>query len=219
AANPGAGTRPRRPAASAIPAGGGLAVRAGPTPQTRSPRKLQTAAAAAYHLRLLGIASIFVCIMLLTNSIMQAHGKVRLPIVTTILGGVVKVLVNYKLVGNPAINIKGAPIGTLACYGLIAFVNLGIVHHLLEEKPNYFFIFAKPVLASAVMGAAAWSSHGLLSGFLNGSYMMNSLCTLAAVGVAVLVYLILVIVLRMITREDLEMIPHGEKLAKLLRVR
>ena len=39
-----------------------------------------------------------------------------------------------------------------------------------------------------------------------------------SVGVAVVVYLILVIALRMITREDLEMIPHGKKLARLLRL-
>ena len=167
----------------------------------------------------LGIASIFVCIMLLTNSIMQAHGKVKLPIYTMILGGVVKVAINYMLVGNPDINIKGAPIGTLACYGLVALVNLVIVHRLLEEKPNYFFIFSKPVIASAAMGAAAWASHGLLSGVIGGSYMKNSLCTLCAVGIAVVVYLILVIALRMITKADLKMIPHGDKLAKLLHVR
>ena len=35
------------------------------------PSKQQTAVAATYHLHMLGIASIFVCIMLLTNSIMQ----------------------------------------------------------------------------------------------------------------------------------------------------
>ena len=69
------------------------------------------------------------------------------------------------------------------------------------------------------MGAAAWASHGLLSQFIGGSYMKNSLCTLCAVGIAVVVYLILVIALRMITKEDLKMIPHGDKLARLLHVR
>ena len=39
-----------------------------------------------------------------------------------------------------------------------------------------------------------------------------------AVGIAVTVYLILVVALRMITREDLKMIPHGNKLARLLRL-
>ena len=142
----------------AIPAGVGLSVLAGPILQLLYPAQAEAAAAATYHLQLLGVASIFVCVMLLTNSIMQAHGKVQLPIYTMLLGGAVKVGINYVLVGNPDINIKGAPIGTLVCYGLIALVNLVIVWRLLEDKPNYLKIFVKPLLASAIMGATAWLS-------------------------------------------------------------
>ena len=40
-----------------------------------------------------------------------------------------------------------------------------------------------------------------------------------AVGAAALVYLILVVALRMITREDLKLVPHGEALARLLHIR
>lgn len=202
----------------AIPAGVGLSVLAQPILLLLYPARRETAIAATYHLQLLGIASIFVCVMLLTNSIMQAHGKVNWPIYTMLIGGGIKVAVNYILVGNPDINIKGAPIGTLICYGLIALLNLALVSRLLEKKPNYFAIFAKPVLASAVMGGAAWASHGLLSRFLTGGYMKESLCTMISVGIAVVVYLILVIALRMITREDLKMVPHGAKLAKLLHL-
>lgn len=203
----------------AIPAGAGLSVLARPILLLLYPARQETAMAATYHLQLLGVASIFVCVMLLTNSIMQAHGKVHLPIVTTLIGGVVKVGINYILVGNPDINIKGAPVGTLICYALIAAMNLFIVYHLLEEKPRYLRIFLKPVLASAVMAAAAWASYGLLSRFLTGGYAVRSLATLGAVGVAVAVYLVLVIALRMVTREDLKMVPKGEKLARLLHIR
>ena len=202
----------------ALPAGVGLSVLAGPILLLLYPARRETAIAATYHLRLLGAASIFVCIMLLTNSIMQAHGKVNWPIFTMLAGGSIKVGVNYILVGNPAINIKGAPIGTLACYGLIALLNLLLVSRLLEKKPSYPAIFAKPAVASAAMGAAAWASHGLLGRFLSGGYAKESLCTLLAVGVAVVIYLILVVALRMITAEDLRMVPHGAKLAKLLRL-
>lgn len=203
----------------AIPAGVGLSVLAGPILQLLYPARKETAVAATYHLQLLGIASIFVCIMLLTNSIMQAHGKVRLPIYTMLAGGAVKVGINYLLVGRPEVNIKGAPIGTVVCYGLIALLNLAIVSRLLEKRPNYPAIFIKPILASAVMGAAAWAAHGLLSRFLQGGYLKSSLCTLLAVCAAVVVYLVLVIALRMITAEDLKMAPHGAKLAKLLHIR
>ena len=203
----------------AIPAGVGLSVLARPILLLLYPARQETALAATYHLQLLGIASIFVCVMLLTNSIMQAHGKVHLPIITTLIGGVVKVLVNFILVGNPDINIKGAPVGTIICYALIALINLAIVYRLLEEKPRYLRIFAKPVLASAIMGASAWASYGLLSRVLSGGYAMQALATVGAVGIAVAVYLVLVIALRMITREDLQMVPKGDALARLLHIR
>ena len=202
----------------AIPAGVGLSVLAGPILLLLYPARQETALAATYHLQLLGIASVFVCIMLLTNSIMQAHGKVNWPIITMLIGGAVKVGINYVLVGDPEINIKGAPIGTLICYGLIALINLALVSRLLEKKPNYPAIFAKPVIASAIMGAAAWASHGLLGKVLYGGYMKSSLCTMLSMGIAVVVYLILVITLGMITREDLRMVPHGAKLAKILHL-
>ncbi|MCI9391942.1 MAG: polysaccharide biosynthesis protein [Oscillospiraceae bacterium] len=203
----------------ALPAGVGLSVLAGPILLLLYPARRETALAATYHLQLLGVASIFVCVMLLTNSIMQAHGKVRLPIYTMLIGGAVKVAINYVLVGNPSVNIKGAPIGTVVCYALIAALNLCIVHGLLERKPNYAAIFLKPLLASAAMGGAAWAVHGLLSRTLSGGYAKESLCTLIAVGAAALVYLILVVALRMITREDLKLVPHGEALARLLHIR
>ena len=192
---------------------------AGPILQLLYPAQIAAATAATYHLQILGIASTFVCVMLLTNSIMQAHGKVYLPIITMLIGGTVKVVINYVLVGNPSINIKGAPIGTLVCYGLVAVINLAIVYRMLEKKPNYFAIFFKPVLASSVMGAAAWASFGLLGHVLSGGYAATALATLGAIGIAVVVYLILVLALRMITAEDLKMIPKGEKLARLLHIR
>ena len=203
----------------AIPAGVGLSVLAGPILLLLYPARRETAIAAAYHLQILGAASIFVCIMLLTNSIMQAHGKVQLPIFTMLIGGVVKVAVNYLLVGDPDINIKGAPIGTLVCYVLIAAINLAIVYGLLEKKPNYFAIFLKPAFASAAMGATAWAVHGILGRTLTGGYLRESLATFLAVGAAVAVYAVLVIALRIITREDLRMVPGGEKLARVLHIR
>ena len=203
----------------AIPAGVGLSVLAGPILRLLYPAQQETAAAATYHLQFLGITSIFVCVMLLTNSIMQAHEKVRLPIYTMLVGGAAKVAVNYLLVGNPDINIKGAPIGTLICYVLIALMNLALVYGLLEHKPSYLGIFLKPALASAAMGGAAWGCQGLFSRLLGGSYMAQGLATLLAIGAAVVVYGVLVIALRIITREDLKLIPKGEKIARILHIR
>ena len=65
--------------------------------------------------------------MVLTNAILQTYGKEKIPIFTVIAGGVVKIILNYILVGNPEINIHGAPISTLCCYMVIAGLNLFFV--------------------------------------------------------------------------------------------
>ena len=44
----------------------------------------------------------------------------------------------------------------------------------------------------------------------------SALATLGAIGVAVVIYLVLVVVLRAITREDLSLMPKGERIARLL---
>ena len=49
--------------------------------------------------------------------------------------------------------------------------------------------------------------------------MATALAMLAAIGVAVVVYLVLVIALRAITRDDMRLIPKGEKLARILHIK
>ena len=208
------GTSLRLTTLVALPAGVGLSVLAQPILLLLYPEQRASALAATYHLEILGIASIFVCLMLLTNGILQAHDKARVPVFTMLIGGVVKVVCNYILVGNPEINIKGAPIGTLLCYVLVAGLNMLVVHKTLVKRPSYRQVFVKPILATAGMAVAAKGSFAVLAPRLG-----SNLGVLLAICVAVVVYAVLVLALRIITKEDLEMIPHGQKLAKILRVR
>lgn len=111
-------------------------------------------------LSILGIASIFVCFQLVGTAILQANGIVNLPIITVIIGGVTKILVNYTLVGNPKIMIFGAPVGTLSCFAVISILNLLIIKRCVPNPPRYLVALSKPLAASVVMAAAAWGSHG-----------------------------------------------------------
>ena len=170
-------------------------------------------------LSILGLASIFVCIQLIGTSILQANGIVNLPIVTVIIGGIIKIVVNYALVGNPRIMIYGAPVGTLVCFAVISTLNLLIIKRMVPHPPAYTKVFLKPLLASVVMAAAAWAVNGLLARVLSGSFAKEALCTLLSIGIGGVVYLILVLALHVISREDLELMPKGDKIAKLLHIR
>ena len=228
----------RTTALLAIPAGVGLFALGEPIIQLLYPAT--DVARAGWMLSMLGLASIFVCLMLVCNSIMQAHRLVSIPVLTTVIGCTVKIVINYVLVGNPDINIDGAPIGTLLCFGLIAVLDLVIIKLALPRSLSYTRVFLKPALSAAAMGLTAWAVYGLSSKLLvklaafqemvDGqplldeagaailSWKGNALAVVLAIGLAVVVYFILVLVTRAISREDLSLMPKGDKLARLLRI-
>ncbi len=217
----------------AVPAGVGLCVLGEPIIRLLYPST--DVALAGWMLSVLGIASIAVCFMLVCNSILQAHQMVTLPMVTTIIGCALKLVVSFILTGNPNIGIKGGAISTIVCFGLIAILDLIIVKLALPRSLSYVRAFAKPLLCSAVMGLAAWAANGLLSRALlsmdrfqtltadGTGYMLtglgNAIAVLGGIGVGCVVYLILILVTRAISKEDLSLMPKGDKLAKLLRLR
>ena len=164
-------------------------------------------------LAVLGMASIFTCIVVLSNSILQASGAVNPPMVTMVIGGALKLAINFVLVG--AVGIQGAPWGTLACFGAAGILDLIIIRKVLPAAPSYFRIFFKPLLASGIMGVAAWASYGLLFRLLSS----NTLATVGAIGFAVVVYAVLILALRAISPDDLSMMPKGDKIGKILRIR
>lgn len=195
----------------ALPMGMGLCALGGPIMGLLFPR-IDTAVAGPL-LSTLGIASIFVALQLLCNSILQANGMVNLPIVAVVIGGLVKIAVNYTLVGNPAIRINGAPVGTLCCFLVVDILEMLIIRRAIPQPPSFLRALLKPLAAALVMAAAAWASYGLFSRFLG-----NSLSTVGAIGVGVVIYLILVLALRAISPDDLALMPKGDKIAKILKI-
>ncbi len=110
----------------ALPCAIGLAVMAEPIIRLLCPGYSETSVAVATPiLQVFGIAVICNSMVLLLNAIMQAHGDVTTPVVNMLIGGVVKVIVNYFLVAVPSLNIVGAAIGTLTCYAVITALDLG----------------------------------------------------------------------------------------------
>lgn len=197
-----------------MPAGVGLAVLARPILDLLYPAVPETAAAAAYHLTVLGVACIGVCLMIVTNGVLQAYGREYVPVWTLLCGGVVKMIVNQLLVANPAIGIKGAPIGTLCCYGLIALVNLVVIRRTVPQCPGYLRTFVRPALATAAMAVVASGSWRFLALELH----MGHAATLVSVGIAAFVYGLSCLWLGAITREDLMSLPKGEKIADFFKI-
>lgn len=199
---------------AALPAGAGLSVLAEPILLLLYPAVPDTARAAAYHLTFLGLACVFVCLMVATNGVLQAYGRPYVPVLTLLCGGVMKIVTNYLMVGDPATGIRGAAVSTLYCYALIVVLNLLAIARYVPERPGYIGLFAKPLLLTAVMALAARSSWGLLARFLPERWAV-----LPAILIAAAVYILLALATGAVTRQELLALPKGEKIAQILGLR
>ena len=164
-------------------------------------------------LSILSVAVILNGLVLMLNAILQAHGFVFLPVINMIAGGIVRLILNFILVGSPSLHIYGAPIGTVISFLVITVLDIYCLSRTLKDPPNVLQLMIKPLIACVFMGLAAYSVNGLLSHAIS-----PRLACILAIFAAVVVYFILVLALKIITYEDCILLPKGEKIAKLLRI-
>ena len=110
-----------------IPAGLGLSVLSGPITQLLGYNEIT-----GKILILLGLGAIFAATDTPINSMLQAVGRVDLPIKLLSVGLIIKVVLNYFLVGIPEINVMGAGIGTLVCYLFLTVFGLVLLLSLIH---------------------------------------------------------------------------------------
>ncbi|MGI6013382.1 MAG: putative polysaccharide biosynthesis protein [Oscillospiraceae bacterium] len=171
-------------------------------------------------LAVMGLASFFVCMVLMTTAVLQAYGKERLPVYTLLSGAVLKIILNWVLIGNPNIGIYGAPISTIVCNAFMCVMNYIFIIQKANALISLKNILLRPLISSAVMGVSAYGVYRLVLSILPGSgRLVLAVAMCAGVGVGVVLYLVLTVVTKSITHEDMDLLPGGKKLAKLLRIR
>ncbi len=196
-----------------IPAGLGIVALAGPILQLLYAGKAG-AIIAEPMLMALGVMVLFGTLVTPLNSMLQAVGKQTVPVKLMLIGCTIKIVLNYTLVGIQDINIKGAPIGSLCCYMFIVAASIIILCRRTTMKFNVMGTFVKPLIAGIICAAGARGAYELFNMFISGR-----LATVLAIGVAVLIYAVSIILLRVLTKDDVLMLPKGEKIAKILEKR
>lgn len=157
-------------------------------------------------LQKLAVAIIFVSIVQVTNAVLQAYGKVYYPVFSMIAGGVVKVLMNYTFI--PVLGIDGAPVATIVCYGIIAVINIICIVRVVKIRFRIMDFVVKPLFAALVMGGVLAAAKNFLG--------IGRIDTVLSIAIGGGVYLLSAFIVRAIKREDMLILPKGEKIADLL---
>jgi len=172
---------------------------------------------------MMGIAVYFINMSLMTNAVIQAGGHERLPIISMAVGTAVKVILGWILIGDPAIGIYGAPLSTIGCYLAVCGMNLIFLRRALGGGLRLGRVILRPAIACAAMGLTAWAVYGLLDKFITGGVspgrMTIAFCMAGAIAAAVVVYLVIVVLIKAVTADDLKLMPKGDKIANLLKIK
>ncbi len=165
-------------------------------------------------LTVMGISVIFIATSTPLCSMLQAVGRMDVPLKLFAVGMIMKIVVNYILVGIPEINIQGANVGSMVCYGFVTVVAMFILCRRTKVVPDFVSILIKPLIAALICGAAAYFSEMLFD-----LVTVQKIATILAVLVAIIVYIISLLLLRAIKREDILQMPKGNKIVKVLEKR
>lgn len=131
---------------------------------------------------------------------LQGAGKIYIPIKNLLIGAGVKLVFSAVLISIPAINILGAPLGTLACY-LTAFILDYIqLRKRLHAGVDAGFLL-KPLFAAAVMALILY-----IIKLLTGGNILHPLITIAAVCAGAVIYLGILLLIRPFSVKELALI-------------
>lgn len=166
----------------------------------------------ALVLQISSLTIIAIALVQTINAALQGIGRIVVPAVALTIGVVAKYICNVTLISNPAFGINGAAIGSVVCYvvaDLIAFIVLKRSIKI-DTKLSKFVI--KPLLATFIMSII---SYGL---YINIIKIIGvKLATVISLVVAVLIYGLAVAVLKILTKEEILMLPLGSKIYKILK--
>ena len=197
----------------AMPCAIGLSVFSRPILRLLFSGKGESVEMAAPLLSFLAISVLFVALLNVTNAILQAYGHERKPIYSMLAGSAIKIAVSYFLIGMPAVNLFGAPLGTFLCYLTVTVMNFCFIARHTGDLKGVVHLLLKPLLAAVGSIGTALAVYLLLSSRVGGYGWV----TLLSVFLAVPLYAVLILLLRAVDERDVRMLPLGEQIAALLK--
>jgi len=196
-----------------MPCGIGMTVLSTPIMHFLYPYRPTGAEISGPILAVLGFAAVFAGMAMPLTNMLQGIGKQNIPLRNIAVGAVLKIIFNYILVGIPEINIHGAPVGTAVCYGYIFVMNLYYLIKYSGVKVSLWSSVFKPLIAALLCGGAAFGTYMAVDTFTSLSLRISVVAAIVAAGFT---YLVSVFLFRVLTKDDILMLPKGQKAVKVL---
>ena len=194
----------------AMPASMGIVLFAEPILGLLFSGEPEAIALSAPLLSVLGMSVLLSGLITTTNAVLQSYRRVVLPIVSMGAGVLIKVISEYFLLGIPKIGALGAPISTLLCNLTVVAINLVFLVRCTKGiRIGFSSLLWRPLVPSVLSVLAAFAVYLPFSHRLG-----NGIALMLAILVAVGLYIAVSFLVGSLKKEDLYLLPFGEKLMR-----
>ena len=174
-----------------------------------------TSGAFIYQISCLGI--IFIVLEQTISGALHGLGKMLTPAIALGIGVIIKFILNMYLIPiNPSDfflgGTAGAAISTVVCHAVALTIEFKILSKNINLKLDKNKFIVKPVIACLIMGTITYIFNITLFQCLNekiSTMLLNLMC--------VIIYILLLIILRVFSEEEIYMIPYGSKIYNFLK--
>ena len=169
------------------------------------------ASAGSEMLQIASWTIIFVVLIQTINGALQGLGKVNTPVVAFAIGAIVKFVLNTILIPIKEIGVNGAIISSAISH----LITLVICFLSLKKNINIQFniskFLIKPIICSILMYIITYTIYNKIN--INVSQTVLLIFSLI---IGLIIYIISVFSLNILSREEIFMIPYGQKMYKIM---
>lgn len=164
-------------------------------------------------LRLGSVAIIVFALSTLTNGVLQGLNQMRLPVIHSAISLVVHIVLLFLLLEVFHFGVYGLLIGNITFALFVCALNWISVAKFAQYRQEIIKTFVLPTIASGIMGVAAHLIYQLGITVLQSTFLSFMLAFLSAI----FLYFILILLLKVVTREEILAMPKGTMIVRVLR--
>ena len=95
---------------------------------------------------------------------------------------------------------------------MVAFtIAINVLRNNIKLDLSFSKFVIKPIIATFIMSICSYAIFIILN-----SIIAERLATIIAIGIAILIYVVAIIALKIFTKEEIYMIPYGKKMYSVL---
>lgn len=127
-------------------------------------------------------------------------------------GVLAKLVLNLILVPNPAFGACGAAWASVVCHIIAFTIASTALRKNIKLNLPISKILIKPLIAVTIMGICSYFTYSVLIGII-----AKKLATIIAMVVAVIIYGLAIVTLKVFSKEEILQLPSGNRIYGLLR--